>query len=90
MQQENSQITTDICGVGAPVTSIATIYVVLCKMSIFQEKIMRHVRETEKCDTYTGEVSRQERLLLRGPFIELSRQRLQSSYYYIILVQNLK
>ena len=51
---------------------------------------MRHVRETGKCDTYTGEVSRQERLLLRDPFIELSRQRLQSSYYYIILVQNLK
>lgn len=48
---------------------------------------MRHVRETEKRDTYTGEVSRQERLLLRDPFIELSR--LQSSYYYIILVQNL-
>ena len=51
---------------------------------------MRHVRGTERCDTYTGEMSRQERLLLRGPFIELSRQRLQSSYYYIILVQNLK
>lgn len=56
-------------------------------MSIFQEKSMRHVRETEKRDTYTGEVSRQERLLLRDPFIELSRH--QSSYYYIILVQNL-